>query len=261
MRLAWVPLLIVVTACGACAPTAGSSGLAGSATPSSGADPSAIEGRLTCGGATFTADRLDQGGNAAEGDNPAAAALRRHLTDPAIAMETESLPREGWKLVAADGGSAQFLALTDEGDAPSYAYVLVEADLAGWRVSGWGGCRLEPAVASGLGLAEFRVAPGQALAAETTEIGVLVTERACNSGEDARGRIVEPEIVESADSVTVVFAVRPRGGAQECPSNPETPFLLVLPTPLGDRALLDGSSIPARDATTCPDSGAMVDCP
>jgi hypothetical protein len=82
---------------------------------------------------------------------------------------------------------------------------------------------------------------------------VLVTEHACNSGEDARGRITVAAIDEDDDSVTVTLAVRPRGGAQECPSNPETPFVIELSAPLGDRALLDGSSVPARDATVCPD--------
>lgn len=59
--------------------------------------------------------------------------------------------------------------------------------------------------------------------------------------------------IDADDSVTVTFAVRPRLGAQECPSNPETPFVLELPEPLGDRSLRDGSSVPPRDATVCPD--------
>ena len=51
--------------------------------------------------------------------------------------------------------------------------------------------------------------------------------------------------------MVVVIGTVPRGGAQECPDNPETPFLLALPEPLGDRVLLDGYSIPPRDATEC----------
>ena len=104
-----------------------------------------------------------------------------------------------------------------------------------------------------MGIASFRVAPDVALDPEANEIAVLVTERACNSGEDARGRIVVAAIDEDDDSMTVTLAVRPRGGAQECPSNPETPFLLELPAPIGERVLLDGSSVPPRDATVCPD--------
>jgi hypothetical protein len=71
----------------------------------------------------------------------------------------------------------------------------------------------------------------------------------------ADGRIVEPTIVAGDDIVTVILAVRPRRGAHDCQSNPETPFLLELPEPLGERTLLDGSYVPARDATICPDAG------
>ncbi len=113
----------------------------------------------------------------------------------------------------------------------------------------------EPVTSIGpdLGLASFRVAPDVALTADITEIEVLVTERACNSGEDASGRIEEPVVTVGAESVTVVFAVRPRGGGQDCPSNPETPYVLVLDEPLGDLVLLDGSEVPPRDATECAD--------
>ncbi len=113
----------------------------------------------------------------------------------------------------------------------------------------------EPVTSFGpdLGLASFRVAPDVALTADMTEIEVLVTERACNSGEDASGRIEKPVVTVGAESVTVVFSVRPRGGLQECPSNPETPYVLVLDEPLGDRVLLDGSDVAPRDATECAD--------
>ncbi len=117
---------------------------------------------------------------------------------------------------------------------------------------------LQPDAGSDLHRASFRVAPDVELTPDLTEIEVLVTERACNSGEDASGRIEEPVVTLGAESVTVVFAVRPRGGAQECPSNPETPYVLVLAEPLGDRVLLDGSEMPPRDATECGDISA---CP
>jgi hypothetical protein len=51
------------------------------------------------------------------------------------------------------------------------------------------------------------------------------------------------------DSVTVVMTTRPRTGVGTCQENEPTPFVLELPEPLGGRTLLDGSSIPARDAT------------
>lgn len=77
----------------------------------------------------------------------------------------------------------------------------------------------------------------------STMIPLLVTERACNSGETAEGRI--QALVELSEAgVTVTITVVPRPGAHDCPSNPATPFLLELPEPLGDRALLDGGAEP-----------------
>lgn len=114
-------------------------------------------------------------------------------------------------------------------------------------------CRLQAAVGPDLGLASFRVAPDAELAPELTEIPVLVTQQGCNSGEDARGRIAEPWIVLDDHTVTVVFGVQTREGMHTCQGNPETPHLLVLPEPIGQRALFDGSEVPPRDARLCAD--------
>jgi hypothetical protein len=43
--------------------------------------------------------------------------------------------------------------------------------------------------------------------------------------------------------------VRRLPGNQECPRNPDLPVEITLPEPLGDRKLVDGSTIPPRDAT------------
>ena len=123
------------------------------------------------------------------------------------------------------------------------------------EVGGWGQCRLQADVGPQLGWASFRVDPATELGPLLTEIPVLVTERACNSGEDARGRIADPTILLTDAAVTVAFAVRPRDGGHDCPSNPETPHLLRLPEPLGDRSLFDGSEVPPRDATLCAEHG------
>lgn len=208
-------------------------------------------GGLTCGGApSFSADVLEGGGGAENGADPAAEALRRHLGTND--MDIDFLPDAGWIEVSRTAASVIYLA-PDPAVEGSFAFVSVGRDGDAWAVDGWGGCPLQPDVGPDLGIASFRVAPDVELDPETRELAVLVTERACNSGEDARGRITVAAIDEDDDSVTVTLAVRPRGGAQECPSNPETPFVLELSAPLGDRALLDGSSVPPRDATICPD--------
>jgi len=63
------------------------------------------------------------------------------------------------------------------------------------------------------------------------------------------GRIVGPQIVKSADTVLVIFAVRPRPGGQTCPSNPSTRIRVDLGEPLGERTLLDGGRLPPGDPT------------
>ncbi len=73
-----------------------------------------------------------------------------------------------------------------------------------------------------------------------------VTEMACNSGEDARGRIELVSVDQGEDAVTVTLGVRPRDPeSATCQSNPATSFEVTLDAPLGDRALYDGSRWPA----------------
>jgi hypothetical protein len=229
------------------APTAG---------PTEGVAPEQVMTQVTCGGSgpAFPASILDEPGGAQHDDDPAAAALRRHLDDPAMGMEVSWLPKDGWRAAIRDDAFVLFVAEVP-GEEGSLAEVTTELQGESWQVTGWGSCQPMADVGPDHGLAQFRVAPDEELTPEMTEIDVLVTERACNSGQDARGRIEEPTIVAGDETMTVVFAVRPRGGAHTCPSNPETPFLLELPEPLGERTLLDGSSVPPRDATICPDAG------
>jgi hypothetical protein len=240
MRMSARPTMIVaalvLSACGAPLPPA--------------VGPRAADG-LTCGGGpSFPAAVLDGPVGAEDGPGPAAEALRRHLATDHIEMDW--LPDAGWIEVSRTDSLVLYLA-RDLAAGGTWLHVSVGREGEEWEVDGWGGCSLQPDLGPGLGIASFRVAPAEDLDATATEIPVRVTERACNSGEDARGRIVVAAIDEGDDSVTVTFAIRLRLGAQTCPSNPETPFVLELPEPLGDRSLLDGSSIPPRDATTCPD--------
>lgn len=219
------------------------------------APPAAVDSELvgvsvTCGGPAFSADVLASEGGAEEGNDPAAAALRALLDTPEA---LNLLPRAGWKVAVRHDDVVLFVADAPPDSEPPLVDATFERVGGAWRATGFGQCWPQADVGPDLGLASFRVAPGFELRPDATRIDVLVTERACNSGEDARGRIVKPAVVAGAESVVVVFGVRPRGGDQACPSNPETPFVLELSAPLGDRLLLDGSSVPPRDATTCPD--------
>ena len=216
-------------------------------------DPAPPIAEVSCGGSGFPISVLDEPGRAERLDDPAAEALRTHLAQSG--PDFTWLPDTGWREVGRTDTEVNYVADAVQGTDPPYVEVSVIRDGDDWRIAGWGQCRLQPSVGPGLGLASFRVAPDVELAPGLTEIPVLVTERACNSGQDARGRIAEPQVIVGDDAITVVFAVRPREGDRECPSNPETPHLLILPDPLGNRTLLDGSVIPPRDATKCAADG------
>lgn len=243
-----IALLVALLLAGGCAAERSGASAGASAEASAEADLQPAITRVTCGGPSFDLAVLDQPGGAELADDPAAAALRGHLT--AGNVETDWLPDEGWIEATRTEVMVQYVARG--GGAPLSA-VTVELRDGHWTIGGWAQCRPRAEVAPGVNLAMFRVAPHEELMPETTKVDVLVTELACNSGQDASGRILRPRIISGADSVTVVMTVRPRGGGQECPDHPETPFVLELPEPLGDRLLLDGSEVPARDATECPE--------
>lgn len=102
---------------------------------------------------------------------------------------------------------------------------------------------------TGLGAAVWTLDPAQPKPDATTQVfDALVTEVSCNSGQPADGRIVGPQIVKTAETVLVTFAVRPRpGDFQSCPTNPSTRIRVDLGEPLGDRELLDGGRVPPGD--------------
>ena len=100
----------------------------------------------------------------------------------------------------------------------------------------------------------FNFGPGQTTVAswrvngtvdpESKRVPLLVQEQECASGRSAEGRIREPDVDYRREAVVVTIRVRDRGGDQSCPGNPDTPFVLRLDEPIGDRALLDGGKRP-----------------
>jgi|GEM_PF-990219 len=125
---------------------------------------------------------------------------------------------------------------------------LVEPDAGVWMVTAYGSCALTLDVPGG-GTATVTLDPSAPPDPTSTEVALLVTEVACNSGEDAAGRVEIAFLMETDTAVEVVLAVEPRGGDHTCPSNPPTPFTLRLDAPLGDRQLVDASVVPGRPIT------------
>ncbi len=84
--------------------------------------------------------------------------------------------------------------------------------------------------------------------AKTTELHILVWERACSSGSPATGRMSAPVVKYTSASVTITIGVRPiqaaPGTGVSCPMPLGTPATTQLAEPLGTRALLDGGHSP-----------------
>ena len=82
----------------------------------------------------------------------------------------------------------------------------------------------------------------------TTELHILVWERACSGGAPTTGRMSAPLIEYAATTVTIRVGVRPivvaEGEGVTCPMPPGTPASVRLSEPLRGRTLLDGGHEP-----------------
>ena len=244
LRLAVVATLVVAVGAGveAVLPT-------GPASSDANAPVAPFDLRYTCGAFPFAPGLLATGpGDAEQANNPAAAALRAHLAG--VGPDIDFLPDAGWHLTGMDARVAEFV--TGGGDL-GMKVVLVENGADGWKVANWGDCQPRIDLAGGLGAAEWAFDPTQPKPGAATQVfDALVTEMSCNGGQPADGRIVGPQIVRSADTVLVIFAVRPRPGGHTCQSNPSTRIRVDLGEPLGDRKLLDGGRLPPGDPAQPP---------
>ena len=92
-----------------------------------------------------------------------------------------------------------------------------------------------------------------------SELHLLVQEQACASGRSAEGRI-DVRVVTTDDTIGLNVRVRPLGGDQECPGNPNTPFVLALPEPVGQRRIVPSQS-PLDDGFAARDAVVTVDEP
>ncbi|HEY8199256.1 MAG TPA: hypothetical protein VIF44_05755 [Candidatus Limnocylindrales bacterium] len=89
---------------------------------------------------------------------------------------------------------------------------------------------------------------------QTTRLRGFVQERACASGQSPEGRILKPDIDYGAEALTVTFSIAPLAGDQDCLGNEPFGVVFELAEPVGGRPILDGSTTPARDATTIPET-------
>jgi hypothetical protein len=116
------------------------------------------------------------------------------------------------------------------------------------RVAGWGDCRLRPVLEAGAAWARVSASTA-ALDPEATSVPVQVTETECTSSRDPEPHLRKPVVVETDETVTVYWTTEEATGGQKCPGNPPAERVVELDGPLGDRAVLDGSTWPATPVT------------
>lgn len=178
-------------------------------------------------------------------------AFRELLADPELSGELElsflsaGAEETEWRVLAGDG-DALTLGLgswTEAGPAEGARTFAMAREGRRWRWLGGGDCpHLGPVLADDAdGWVE--VTGLSAPAADTGEVTVVVSEIACTGARDPGPFLHEPTVVETDQSVTVYWTTTPPESAS-CPGNPSVERTLELDAPLGERALLDGSSWP-----------------
>lgn len=134
------------------------------------------------------------------------------------------------------------------GDVRSHEILVAEVvdavNVQGWMLTRASTCALS---VPGAGGATVTLDPDIPPDPSAAEVHLLVTEMACNSGQDAVGRVQVLALRQTPERVEVVLTVTPEGTAHTCQSNPPTPFRLDLDAPLGGRPVVDASVYPARE--------------
>lgn len=153
-------------------------------------------------------------------------------------------PQANWLVLKEAPDEVLLVARASEG----LAFMSVLHTDGEWTWSGassGGPCPLYFQVPEGLNPVDWRMDPaGTPPGPDSTEIDVLVTERPCVSGQEIGDRLLGPEVVMTEDAVRIAFAAEPPpGDAFDCQGNPETPYRVVLPGPLGDREIVEGMAI------------------
>lgn len=240
-RMTWCAVvLLAAVACG------------GSRSPSATDSPGQAE-TYRCGSIELTQQELEEAPAATDLDEDARAALD--------GIEVPSIdPEDDWLVLWATDTELALIRQLEQpqdngpGDVRTHEFVHVQTSQGAtnlpegaWILDAAGTCtpRLE---LDGLGDADLAMPATPE--ADATQVEVNVYEHACASGQPADDRI---EIVQQRmtdEQLQLVIGVQPASGDQNCPGNPPTPVTIHLDQPLGDRTIVDASTLPPRPIPT-----------
>lgn len=206
---------------------------------------------LTCGPVRFDGDpaRVDDAiANLAPLDEEAVAALEAMADGPAGAEGGSLIDGNEWSIASRTDDELVLFGRSNGGgpawSESGFAYITFTPNGGdGWGPSGFGGCDLS-VEAPGLGPASVSLDPDREPDPDSTELPILINERACASGQAPVDREIVPVVTETATTIEVVVLVAPVKGGAECPGNPWHPITVTLDAPVGDRTVLDGSVQP-----------------
>ena len=200
-----------------------------------------------CDTIDFPLEVLLRPGIAEQAADPAAEALRQLIASSA---NDGFLPGTGWRRL---GATATITEFANEGNQPGVVegYLAVRLDWTGirWSPFRWGGCLPRRAPAGGLESLVWWLPNGRP-DPSATDLTVNVVAYQCQGSPPAEA-ILAPTI-DIADRSLTISLTGPGAAAGDCPRGLPTLLNIPLPGPVGDRAPLDGSQFPPRDATTAP---------
>lgn len=156
----------------------------------------------------------------------------------------EPFPVDGWRLIELVERDSAWLVHVGTPEVPVLSFMSVDWD-DGWV---WDGasipndCVLEFESDLDASVVDWELDPDTTLTPDRTSVVVIATERACTSGQAIGNRLDEPQVILTADSVSIGLSARPVGGDQDCPDNPAQRIVVDLGEPLGDREIRDARS-------------------
>lgn len=241
--------LSLLGACGDDGPPDGRSGSAASGSPATTAVPEVL---VSChsGQNGWKASAMEGGITSEVSREQLVAALavlkaEARVDAPAVLQET-NVEDASWFVLAESGSEITLAAGAWDRTGPGKdgQYILLEKEGRTWTAKGWGDCRrLAPVLEGGAQWVQVDVGP--AFDRTSARPTVVLQEQDCTSSRDPRPYLDEPTVLETEASVTISWTSRAPGAAT-CPGNPSVEQPVELKEPLGDRALLDGSTYPPR---------------
>ena len=145
---------------------------------------------------------------------------------------------EGWRILA----SNENLRLFGKGAPPTLITVGVKRERGKrWVIGGVSPARQLRASRAGIRASSFRVDPERPPTPEDSVLALLVTEQTRAGGRLAYGRFQAPDLYLDEHEALLRCFITPLQGWQAGTRPWETPVLVQLPEPLGERTVVDGA--------------------